>query len=176
LPVLLKRCAHCREEQSVTEFCRNVQSRDGLTSYCRVCLAIKRAETRKRHPRPKAPDLRQCEVCGKSYSRSDAGGKTKYCSDDCFRRRRERPPVIELRTCVGFDCGKTFEASASSRGKTGKRYCSQECYDRTKSRMKALRVRTCRLCDQPFTTAERGLARSSVPMSARKQNEARTSG
>jgi HNH endonuclease len=154
VPVLLKRCAHCREEKSITEFCRNVQSRDGLTSYCRGCLAIKRAETRKLHPGPKAPDLRQCEVCGKSYSRSAAGGKTKYCSDDCFRRRRERPPVIELRTCVGLDCGKTFEAS--SHGQTVKQYCSQECYLQTKSRMKALRVVACRWCDQPFTRAERG--------------------
>jgi hypothetical protein len=154
LPVLHKRCAYCREEKSVTDFCRNVQSRDGLTSYCRGCLAIKRAETRNRHPRPKAPDLRQCEVCGKSYSRSGAGGKTKYCSDDCFRRRRERPPVIELRTCVGLDCGKTFEAS--SHGQTVRRYCSQECYLQTKSRTKAVRVIACRWCDQPFTRAERG--------------------
>jgi HNH endonuclease len=154
LPLLLKRCAHCHEEKSITEFCRNVQSRDGLTSYCKGCLAIRRSETRKRHPRPKAPDLRQCEVCKKSYSRSDAGGKTKYCSDDCFRRRRERPPVIELRTCVGLDCGKTFEAS--SHGQTVKQYCSQECYLQTKSRKNGLRIVACRWCDQPFTRAERG--------------------
>jgi hypothetical protein len=154
LPLLLKRCAHCHEEKPITEFCRNVQSRDGLTSYCKGCLAIRRSETRKRHPRPKAPDLRQCEVCKKSYSRSDAGGKTKYCSDDCFRRRRERPPVIELRTCVGLDCGKTFEAS--SHGQTVKRYCSQECYRQTKSRKNGLRIVACRWCDQPFRRAERG--------------------
>jgi HNH endonuclease len=153
-PALHKRCAHCGDEKPVTEFCRNVQSRDGLTSYCRGCLAIRRAETRKRHPRPTAPDLRQCEVCGESYSRSGAGGKTKYCSDDCFRRRRERPPVIELRTCAGLECGKTFEASSHHQAR--KRYCSQKCYLQTKSRMKALRVVACRWCDQPFTRAERG--------------------
>jgi hypothetical protein len=130
-----------------------VRSRDGLTSYCKGCLAIKRAETRKRHPRPKAPDLRQCVVCKKSYSLSDAR-KTKYCSDDCFQRRRERPPVIELRTCVGMDCGKTFEASSHTQVR--KRYCSQECYDQTKSQTKKLRVVACRWCQQPFTRAERG--------------------
>jgi hypothetical protein len=152
--VLLKRCADCREEKSITEFCRNVQSRDGLTSYCKSCLAIRRAETRKRHPRPKAADLRHCKVCKKPYSRSAAGGKIKYCSDDCFRRRRERPPVIELRACVGLDCGKTFEASSHTQVR--KRYCSQDCYDRSKSRKNALRVVACKWCDQPFTRAERG--------------------
>lgn len=152
--VLLKRCAQCGDEKSVTEFCRNVQSRDGLTSYCKACLAVRRADTRRRHPRPKAPDLRQCVVCNKSYSRSAAGGKTKYCSDDCFRRRRESSAIIELRTCVGLDCGKTFEASSYRQGR--KQYCSLECYLQTKSRTKKLRVAACRLCDQPFTRAERG--------------------
>jgi hypothetical protein len=120
--VLLKRCAQCANEKSITDFCRNVQSRDGLTSYCKGCLAIRRADTRKRHPRPKAPDLRQCAVCNKPYSRSVAGGKTKYCSDDCFQRRRESSAIIELRTCVGLDCGKTFEASSYRQGR--KQYCS----------------------------------------------------
>jgi hypothetical protein len=153
-PVLLKQCACCREEKSTAEFCRNKQGRDGLTAYCKGCLAIKRADTRKRHPRPKAPDLRECMVCKKPYSRSVAGGKIKYCSDDCFRRRMKRPPVIELRTCAGLDCGKTFEASSHSQAR--KRYCSQKCYDQTKSRTKKLRVVGCRWCDQPFTRAERG--------------------
>jgi hypothetical protein len=154
VPELLKRCAQCGDEKSVTDFCRNMQSRDGLTSYCKGCLAVRRAETRKRHPRPKAPDLRYCAVCKKPYSRSDAGGKTKYCSDDCFRRRRESSAIIELRTCVGLDCGKTFEASSYRQGR--KYYCSLECYLQTKSRKNALRVVACRFCDQPFTRAERG--------------------
>jgi hypothetical protein len=153
-PARLKRCAHCGDEKPGADFCRNVQSRDGLTSYCKGCLAIRRAETRQRHPRPTAPDLRQCKICNKSYSRSAVGGKTKYCSDDCFQRRRESSAIIELRTCVGLDCGKTFEASSYRQGR--KQYCSQECYDQTKSRTKKLRVVACRLCDQPFTRAERG--------------------
>jgi hypothetical protein len=152
--VLLKRCAHCGGNKPVGDFCRNTQSRDGLTSYCKSCLAIKRADTRRRHPRPTAPDARQCKVCGNSYSRTAAGGKTKYCSDDCFRRRKGSSAVIELRTCVGLDCGKEFEASSYHQGR--KQYCSPECYLRTKSRLKALRVVACRWCDQPFTRAERG--------------------
>jgi hypothetical protein len=153
---MTKRCAHCRKEKPVNDFCRNVQRRDGLTSYCKGCLAIKRAETRKRHPRPKAPDRRQCEVCKKWYSRGEAGGRTRYCSDDCFRRRMQRPPVIELRTCVGIDCGRVFEAS--SHGQTRKQYCSSQCYARTKSLRNALKIHQCGWgwCKNEFTRAERG--------------------
>jgi HNH endonuclease len=95
--------------------------------------------------------MRACKVCGTSFS-SRESGKIRYCSDECFQKRKPSKAIIERRTCVG--CGATFEASTHHQGR--KNYCSLECYLETKSRMKKLRVVACRWCDQPFTRAERG--------------------
>jgi hypothetical protein len=45
-PALRKRCAHCGDKKPSIEFSRNVNSRDGLTSYCKGCLAVKRTVCR----------------------------------------------------------------------------------------------------------------------------------
>jgi HNH endonuclease len=155
VPVVLKRCASCRTERPVTDFCRDKNSRDALTSYCKDCLRVKRAATRAAHPRPRVPDLRPCRVCGTSFSYAESG-KTRYCSDECFRRRKPSRAIIERRTCTG--CGTTFEASTYRQA--SKNYCSSACFAETKSRKKsrknALTVRTCRWCGKEFTRAERG--------------------
>jgi hypothetical protein len=150
-----KFCASCRTERPVTDFCRNKQSRDALTSYCKDCLRVKRAASRAAHPRPRVPDLRPCKVCEKSFSFRQSG-RTGYCSDECFRNRKVRPTVVELRQCPG--CGVAFEASTSGQGarEARKTYCSSTCFAATKSRKNALKTQTCRSCGNGFTRAERG--------------------
>jgi hypothetical protein len=144
-----KRCAGCKEEKPVGEFCRNKQSRDGLHSWCKDCRAIKRAETRARHPRPKAPDLRQCKGCNEWFSKRETG-MLVYCSDACFRRRKAVTPVYEQRHCVG--CPKVFEARVGS----PQVYCSEQCFAETESRRIAEEVHACRRCGKPFTRGNRG--------------------
>lgn len=152
---MTKFCVSCRTERPVTDFCRNKHSREALTSYCKDCLRVKRAASRAVHPRPRVPDLRPCKVCEKSFSFRQSG-RTGYCSDECFRKRKVRPPVVELRQCRG--CGITFEASARGQGarEASKRYCSSTCPAATKRRKNALKTRTCRWCGNGFTRAERG--------------------
>ena len=150
---MTKRCARCKEEKLVTDFCRNKHNRDGLTSYCKACLRHQRTAHRSAHPRPKAPDLRQCKTCGASFSKAETGGRIRYCSEECFGRRRHQPPVIELRKCAG--CGTTFEAS-KWKGYKDKEYCSPKCCADTKSQKNMLKVRTCRWCGQGFTRAKCG--------------------
>jgi len=145
-----KRCASCKDEKPVTDFCRNKYNRDGLTSYCRECLQDKRTAHRAAHPRPKAPDLRRCKRCKKEFSKAGTGGRLYYCSEECFRKRKERAPVIELRTCRG--CEATFETRTTGL----QEYCSPECFADTKSRKNAEKVRKCKWCGKGFTRADRG--------------------
>jgi hypothetical protein len=146
-----KRCGQCKNLKPVNDFCRVNRNRDGLHSLCKDCRAIKRAETRARHPRPKAPDLRQCKSCKEWFSRAETGTLV-YCSDACFRNRKAVTPVSEQRHCVG--CPKVFEARVGS----PQMYCSEHCFSETKSRRIAEKVRYCKFkpCGQPFSRAERG--------------------
>jgi HNH endonuclease len=96
------------------------------------------------------PDIRCCKVCDASFSYRETG-RIRYCSDECFRKRDEQTPSVEIRQCRS--CGTTFEAN---RNQVRKTYCSAECYAESKSRRLALTLRTCKCCDQPFTRAERG--------------------
>jgi hypothetical protein len=149
---MTKRCARCQTEKPVTEFCRDQQKCDGLTSYCRDCLRDRSKAYYAALPRAKAADLRRCRICTKEFSKAKTGGRRYYCSEECFRIRKKRTPVIELRTCRG--CQMTFEAR--THGQARKMYCSTECYAREKRRRTTLTVQACRSCDQPFTRAERG--------------------
>jgi hypothetical protein len=91
-----KRCGQCKNLKPVTDFCRVNRNRHGLHSLCKDCRAMKRAETRARHPRPKAPDLRQCKRCMEWFSRAETGTLV-YCADACFRNRKAVTPVYEQR-------------------------------------------------------------------------------
>ena len=131
-------CKNCGKEFKVYVTPADIKRGFGRGTYCsRKCrsewLSKNRSGAKSKLWKDKVKRI--CETCGKEflewpYIVKRGGGR--YCSRDCWRVSRGKPP--EKRICE--TCGKEFDyyanKSNSNKGSTGK-YCSQECYQKRRN-------------------------------------------
>jgi len=93
-------------------------------------------ECKKFAERTRAAEIKNCEVCGKEFSTSDAA---RFCSKKCVGEFFKRQ---EVKTCP--ICGKTFSDVVSKHRK----HCSPEC---AAAALRRREMRTCLHCGKEFS-------------------------
>lgn len=134
-----KKCGHCGETKSASEFSRQKDRPNGLTGWCKACRSKKAKEVRDaqpKQPHEKILNGLYCKVCGTEL----VDAQKNICSDRECRlednRRRSylhdsAKKVLRERKCK--ECGGQFTPEYGNQRRI---FCSQRCLDRWNDRQR----------------------------------------
>jgi len=136
-----KRCSTCRNVKYLSEFAKNVSSKDGFQARCRACAAAKRRESRARlrtrtdqEISETRPETKICYVCRErlpadafALRRCSKDGLTADCKSCRTEKIRDRREENKKRIVINYpttkrcpSCRKVLPADAFAKSRAEK--------------------------------------------------------